>query len=87
MTEGTAALFAHHVSAKALEEGTDGFPGWIKFRKDFDRTFDHGDHQSLARAKLNSLKQTGSIQEYVTSFRDHMFKSGITDDVALIGYF
>ena len=91
MTEGTAASFTHHICSRALEEDnngrTEGFPGWTKFRAQFDRTFDHGDHQTIARAKLSSLKQTGSIQEYITNFREHMFASGITEDVALIGYF
>ena len=91
MTEGTAASFAHHMSARAFEANNNRvlnrWGGWDEFQEEFNQTFDHGDHAAIARAKLTSLQQTGSIQEYVTSFRDYMFESGITDDVALIGYF
>ena len=90
MTEGTAASWAHQKSASALATIGGNYVGWgswEQFKVDFDKSFDYGDHALRARQKLQNLKQTGSVDEFISEFRTLWGLSGISENAALIGYF
>lgn len=90
MTEGTAASWAHQKSSRALAVVNGhhyGWGTWEQFKAEFDRAFNYGDHALRARQNLQSLRQTGSVDKYISEFRTHWGVSGINENSALIGYF
>lgn len=91
MSEGTAAAWASARNAKALKTDDSGvrkgWGTWLEFGTDFAKAFNYGDHELRARGKLQSMKQTGTVDDYISEFRTQAGISNITDDRALIGYF
>jgi len=90
MTEGTAASWAHQKSSSALTIINGNYAGWgswEEFKMEFDRSFSYGDHAMRARQKLQVLKQTGSVDEFISEFRTLWGLSEMTENAALVGYF
>ncbi|KAF5343187.1 hypothetical protein D9758_016925 [Tetrapyrgos nigripes] len=65
----------------------DRWPDWDGFIKEFNKTFSSIDKQGDAQIKLRNLRQTGTVNNYVSEFQLLSAHSGITEDSALIEYF
>ena len=91
MKGGTAIAWANEINTKALRlraNGTRvGWGTWSLFETAFRSSFDYADQKTLARQKLHTLKQTGSIDTYISEFRNLVSLSEIWDHSALIGCF
>jgi hypothetical protein len=91
MKTGPAAAWANALNEEALQlkpNGTRiGWGTWAAFETEFRASFTYGDAKAKALNELQTMRQTGSIEEYIGKFRILAADSGIKEHIALIGYF
>jgi len=88
MNKGSAQAWKESfIIEKTNRNGTISFGTWNACKKAIEDAFLISDIPGNARAKLRTLRQTGSANEYVGQFRILAQRSKITDDAALIEYF
>lgn len=91
MKSGPAAAWANTINEEALRQKPNGarmgWGSWPAFDAAFKASFTYGDTQAKALDGLQTLKQTGSIEEYIGKFRILAARSGIKENIPLIGYF
>ncbi|KIO00898.1 hypothetical protein M404DRAFT_109614, partial [Pisolithus tinctorius Marx 270] len=71
----------------SLEKNPPSFGTFADFVKDFKASFTSADTAGTAIAKLRTLKQKDSVEQYITDFRTAAADSTIMEDVALIEFF
>ena len=91
MKTGPAAAWANVKNEEALQLKPNGarvgWGTWSAFETHFKSSFAYGDAKAIALNELQTLRQTGSIEEYIGKFRILAADSGIKEHIALIGYF
>ncbi|KIO05385.1 hypothetical protein M404DRAFT_25506 [Pisolithus tinctorius Marx 270] len=87
MKKGVARSWAATYQKIALEKTNPSFGTFTDFVKNFKELFTSADTAGTAIAKLRTLKQKESVEQYITDFRTAAADSTITEDVTLIKFF
>ena len=70
-----------------MEQNPVTFGTLNKFIENFQKVFTPIDSVGSAIAKLQTLSQTGPVEEYISEFHTAAVRSKITDNAALIEFF
>ncbi|KIO06738.1 hypothetical protein M404DRAFT_24424 [Pisolithus tinctorius Marx 270] len=87
MKKGVARFWATTFQKVALEKTHPSFGTFTDFVKSFKESFTSADTAGTAIAKLHTLKQKESVEQYITNFQTAAANSTIMEDVALIEFF
>jgi len=87
MKKAVAQSWATDYYEQALAQNPPSFGTWENFEKEFKKSFMPVDTAGTAIAKLRTLTQKGTVEEYITKFRTHAHRSTIKDQHALIEFF
>jgi len=87
MKKAVAQSWATDYYEQALAQNPPSFGTWENFEKEFKKSFMPVDTAGTAIAKLRTLTQKGTVEEYITEFRTHAHQSTIKDQHALIEFF
>ncbi|KIO03936.1 hypothetical protein M404DRAFT_26555 [Pisolithus tinctorius Marx 270] len=87
MKKGVAHSWAATFQKTSLEKTPPSFGTFANFTKTFKESFTSADTTGTAIAKLHTLKQKDSVEQYITDFQTTAADSTITEDIALIKFF
>ena len=87
MKKGVAQAWASDYFEQAMAQQPVTFGTFDKFIENFKKVFTPIDSVGSTIAKLQTLSQRGSVEEYISEFRTAAVRSKITDNAALIEFF
>ena len=87
MKKGVTLAWASDCFEQAMAQQPVTFGTFDKFIENFKKVFTPVDSIGSAIAKLQTLSQRGSVEEYISKFRTAAVHSKITNNAALIEFF
>lgn len=87
MTEGQAAEWANDFITKAMEASTPSYGTWKDFETKFKEAFNPYSSKGDALDQLTILRMKNGVEEYISTFRLLVTKSGLTDLEVISRYF